>query len=90
MLLPFAGYALTGERELDAQGETLARLYSPKLISLSTSGEQFRHFRTGSPSPRARGDRLDLRRESEETARWRKRTSVSISTASPTSCGICG
>lgn len=36
MLLPFAGYALTGNHELDAQGETLARLYSPKLISLST------------------------------------------------------
>ena len=35
MLLPFAGYALTGERELDSQGEALARLYSPKLISLA-------------------------------------------------------
>jgi predicted deacylase len=35
MLLPFAGYALTGTRELDEQGEALARLYSPKLISLA-------------------------------------------------------
>lgn len=36
MLLPFAGYALTGNRALDAQGEALARLYSPRLISLAT------------------------------------------------------
>ena len=36
MLLPFAGYALTGNRELDEQGEALARLYSPKLISLAS------------------------------------------------------
>jgi predicted deacylase len=36
MLLPFAGYALTGNRELDEQGEMLARLYSPRLISLAT------------------------------------------------------
>lgn len=37
MLLPFAGYALTGNRELDEQGEALARLYSPRLISLATA-----------------------------------------------------
>jgi len=36
MLLPFVGYALTGTRELDEQGEALARLYSPKLISLAS------------------------------------------------------
>jgi len=36
MLLPFAGYALTGRPDLDEQGEALARLYSPKLISLAT------------------------------------------------------
>ena len=35
MLLPFVGFALTGKPELDEQGETLARLYSPKLISLA-------------------------------------------------------
>ncbi len=35
LLMPFAGYALTGRRELDEQGEALARLYSPKLISLA-------------------------------------------------------
>jgi len=36
MLLPFAGYALTGTPALDEVGEALARLYSPKLISLAT------------------------------------------------------
>jgi len=36
MLMPFAGYALTGKHELDEQGEALARLYSPRLISLAT------------------------------------------------------
>lgn len=36
MLLAFAGYALTGNTDLDEQGEMLARLYSPRLISLST------------------------------------------------------
>jgi predicted deacylase len=35
ILLPFVGYALTGKRELDEQGEALARLYSPQLISLA-------------------------------------------------------
>jgi uncharacterized protein len=35
-LLPFAGYSLTGRRELDAQGEALARAFTPRLISLST------------------------------------------------------
>jgi len=35
-LLPFAGYSLTGQRELDAQGEALARAFTPRLISLST------------------------------------------------------
>lgn len=47
MLLPFAGYALTGNRELDAQGETLARLYSPKLISLSTPSGTIPPFADG-------------------------------------------
>ena len=37
MLLPFAGYALTGTPALDETGEALARLYSPKLISLATA-----------------------------------------------------
>jgi predicted deacylase len=36
MLLPFAGYALTGNAEQDEVGEYLARLYTPRLISLST------------------------------------------------------
>jgi predicted deacylase len=36
LLLPFAGYALTGRAELDRMGEALARAYSPRLISLAT------------------------------------------------------
>lgn len=37
MLLPFAGYALTGRADLDRKGEALARAYSPRLISLATT-----------------------------------------------------
>jgi predicted deacylase len=47
MLLPFAGYALTGKRELDEQGEALARLYSPRLISLADSGGRIPPFADG-------------------------------------------
>jgi predicted deacylase len=47
MLLPFAGYALTGNRGLDSQGEALARLYSPKLISLATSDGKIPPFADG-------------------------------------------
>ena len=47
MLLPFAGYALTGNRELDVQGEALARLYSPKLISLATPDGKIPPFADG-------------------------------------------
>jgi predicted deacylase len=36
LLLPFAGYALTGHAELDRKGEAIARAYSPRLISLAT------------------------------------------------------
>lgn len=36
LLLPFAGYSLTGHRELDEKGEALARAYTPSLISLAT------------------------------------------------------
>jgi predicted deacylase len=35
-LYPFAGYSLTGQDNLDARGEALARAFSPMLISLST------------------------------------------------------
>lgn len=35
-LLPFVGYALTGQADLDAIGETLARLYSPRIVSISS------------------------------------------------------
>jgi predicted deacylase len=47
MLLPFAGYALTGKRELDEQGEALARLYSPRLISLADSEGKIPPFADG-------------------------------------------
>ena len=47
MLLPFAGYALTGTRELDEQGEALARLYSPKLISIADSSGTIPPFADG-------------------------------------------
>jgi predicted deacylase len=35
LLLPFAGYALTGRPELDRKGEALARAFTPWLISLA-------------------------------------------------------
>ena len=47
MLLPFAGYALTGNRDLDTQGEALARLYSPKLISLAGADGKIPPFSDG-------------------------------------------
>ena len=47
MLMPFAGYALTGKADLDEKGETLARLYSPKLISLSTPSGTIPPFADG-------------------------------------------
>ncbi len=36
MLLPFAGYPLTGKTELDREGEAVARVFTPQLISLAT------------------------------------------------------
>lgn len=47
MLLPFAGYALTGRPDLDEKGEALARLYSPKLISLATPDGKIPPFADG-------------------------------------------
>ena len=47
MLLPFAGYALTGMPDLDEKGEALARLYSPKLISLATPDGKIPPFADG-------------------------------------------
>jgi predicted deacylase len=38
MLLPFVGYVITGQAELDAESETLARLYSPGLVSPGRPG----------------------------------------------------
>jgi hypothetical protein len=43
-LLPFAGYSLTGRRELDATGEALARAFTPRLISLSTDDNMLPPF----------------------------------------------
>jgi predicted deacylase len=34
MLLPFAGFPLTGNPDLDRRGEALARLFTPRLISI--------------------------------------------------------
>ncbi len=36
ILLPFAGYPLTGKPELDREGEAVARVFTPQLISLAT------------------------------------------------------
>jgi uncharacterized protein len=47
ILLPFAGYALTGRRELDEVGEALARLYAPKLISLASPNGTIPPFSDG-------------------------------------------
>jgi predicted deacylase len=44
LLLPFAGYSLTGRSELDSQGEALARAFSPSLISLSRDGSTIPPF----------------------------------------------
>jgi hypothetical protein len=43
-LYPFAGYSLTGNRELDAKGEALARAFTPCLVSLSPSGSSIPPF----------------------------------------------
>lgn len=47
MLLPFAGYPLTGRLEMDAEGEALARLYSPRLISIAGDGGTIPPFPDG-------------------------------------------
>jgi len=47
MLMPFAGFALTGQRELDEPGEELARVYTPRLISLSRPGSAIPPFADG-------------------------------------------
>jgi predicted deacylase len=44
MLWEFAGYPLTGNAELDEQGEALVRLYSPRLICLSRDGASLPPF----------------------------------------------
>jgi uncharacterized protein len=44
LLLPFAGYSLTGQREMDAQGEALVRAFTPRLMSLSAAGSNVPPF----------------------------------------------
>ena len=44
MLLAFAGYPLTGDASFDREGETLARLFSPRLIALSREGTSLPPF----------------------------------------------
>ncbi len=44
MLMPFGGYPLSGSAELDRQGETLARLFTPGLISLAPQGSTLPPF----------------------------------------------
>ncbi len=38
ILWPYSGFAMTGDAELDRQGETLARLYSPQIVALYREG----------------------------------------------------
>jgi uncharacterized protein len=44
MLLAFGGYSFTGNAELDREGEALARLYTPRLISLARDGRNVPPF----------------------------------------------
>jgi hypothetical protein len=44
MLLPFAGYSLTGKSDLDREGEALTRLFTPGLISLAREGDTLPPF----------------------------------------------
>ncbi len=44
MLLPFAGYSLTGSPEMDREGEALTRLFTPGLISLALEGDTLPPF----------------------------------------------
>ena len=38
ILWPYAGYALTGDADLDQRGEAIARLYSPHIVALYREG----------------------------------------------------
>jgi uncharacterized protein len=44
MLMPFAGYSLSGNAEQDAKGEALVRLFTPRLISLARAGSTIPPF----------------------------------------------
>lgn len=43
-LYPFAGYSLTGRRDLDAKGEAMVRAFTPLLISLSPADSSIPPF----------------------------------------------
>ncbi|TMJ11593.1 MAG: hypothetical protein E6G98_04640 [Bacillati bacterium ANGP1] len=45
-LWPYAGYSLTGNPQLDEQGKTLARLYTPRIVAL---------YEEGTPLPPTKG-----------------------------------
>ena len=62
ILWPYAGYALTGNPELDAQGEALARLYSPCIVALYREVQSFPDDRLVDVSGSAPRCRLDPRR----------------------------
>jgi predicted deacylase len=47
MLLPFAGYALTSRPEMDRAGTAMARLYTPRLISLASGDGKIPPFPDG-------------------------------------------
>ena len=38
ILLPYSGYAMTGNREVDELGEAMARIYSPRIVALYREG----------------------------------------------------
>ena len=74
MLMPFVGLALTGKRELDEQGEALARLYSPKLISLADSSGKVPPFSDGSCTPPRGAASCRSSPNPAGTGRWTTRT----------------
>jgi uncharacterized protein len=45
MLMPFAGYTLSGNPQQDSEGEALVRLFTPRLISLAREGGTIPPFR---------------------------------------------
>jgi predicted deacylase len=44
LLLPFAGYSLTGHHEMDERGAAMVRAFTPRLMSLSAAGSNVPPF----------------------------------------------